>query len=247
MHHHRSPAHMKTGTLYLIPCMLGEEEDPARTIPAGVASAADGLRIFIVEKERTARRFLKRIGYSHSLDDVVLHPLNKHTSPQEIHTYLKPLQEGHDVGLLSEAGCPAVADPGSQVVELAHRHNIRVVPFTGPSSILLALMASGMNGQSFAFHGYLPRESRKRIEKLRTLERVAWKTGQTQIFIEAPYRNDALLKDLLEACKPSTRLCIAADLTTGREMVHTLPVDRWQKNPPSLHKRPVVFLVAGSS
>jgi len=238
---------MNTGTLYLIPCTLGEEELPALTIPAGVATVTDKLSVFIVEKERTARRFLKRLGYSHSLDALQLLPLNKHTSPDSIQAYLQPLQEGLDVGLLSEAGCPAVADPGSQVVALAHRHNIRVVPLTGPSSILLALMASGMNGQSFAFNGYLPREPHKRVERLRALERTAHKFGQTQIFIEAPYRNDALLADIIKACKPNTRLCIAADLTTNKEFVKTLPVTKWQEKPPGLHKRPVVFLLAGSS
>lgn len=238
---------MKTGTLYLIPCTLDENKNPGQVIPTGVASMADSLRIFIVEKERTARRFLRSIGYSHSFDEVTLYPLNKHTSDAEVQSYLQPLKDGKNVGLISEAGCPAVADPGSAVVALAHRHNIKVMPLTGPSSLLLALMASGMNGQQFAFHGYLPREPRKRIEAIKQLERDAMRSGQTQLFIETPYRNEALFKDLLTTCKPSTRICVAADVTTETEMVRTQTVAQWQKKPPALHKRPVVFLLAGSS
>jgi 16S rRNA (cytidine1402-2'-O)-methyltransferase len=207
---------------------------------------ADSIHVFIVEKERTARRFLKKLGYSKSLDDLVLFPLNKHTTPDAIAAYLKPLLEGTDVGLLSEAGCPAVADPGSQVVALAHQHSIRVVPLTGPSSLLLALMASGMNGQSFVFHGYLPRDSHNRINRIRALEGAAQK-GQTQLFIETPYRNEQLLRDLLASCRASTRLCIAADITLQSEQIQTRSIAEWKEKPPALNKRPVVFLLAGSS
>ena len=199
------------------------------------------LRYFIVENLRTARRFLKQTEPSIDIDILTFFTLNKHTSKESIADFLKPIEEGYSVGILSEAGCPAIADPGAEVVAIAQRKNIRVIPLVGPSSILLALMASGFNGQCFAFHGYLPIDGEQRVKALKKLERLVYSENQTQLFIETPYRNNKLLDDILKTCSPSTLLCIAADITLDSEYIITLSVSEWKNRKPDLSKRPCIF------
>lgn len=231
-----------TGRLYLIPVPLGGED--ALTMPGiAVLKILPGLRHFIAEHPKSARQFLKAAGYPHALASAEIHTLNEHTPATELPQLLSPLLAGSDCGLLSEAGCPAVADPGALLVRLAHGHGIRVVPLVGPSSILLALMASGMNGQRFEFHGYLPVDRELRRKKLLDLERQSALQDATQIFIEAPYRNPALLQAVLETCDAATLLCLATDLTLDDESVRTQPVAAWKKDPPEINKRPTVFLL----
>ncbi|HSH68041.1 MAG TPA: SAM-dependent methyltransferase, partial [Bacteroidia bacterium] len=186
--------------------------------------------------------YLKKAGLQRPLQDIILHPLNQHTPSQEISGYLKALSEGKNIGVISEAGCPGVADPGAEVVAIAHERHIRVIPLVGPSSILLALMASGFNGQSFTFHGYLPKERSERIKKLKELEKATQK-GQTQLFIETPYRNTHLLDDILQTCESTTLLCIACDITLPTEFIKTRRIAEWKKHIPDIHKKPTIFLV----
>jgi len=230
------------GTLYLIPATLGDT-DINTSIPEFVKDIINEIDEFIVENERTARRYLKKLGIKKPLNDLVLHPLNKHTSPGEIATYLDPIERGGNIGVISEAGCPAVADPGAEIVRLAHGKNIRVVPLVGPSSILLALMASGFNGQHFVFHGYLPKERGARIKKLRELEKDARQKNQTQIFMETPYRNQHLLEDIVKTCQNTTHLCIAVDITLPAEFIITQSIGVWKRKLPAINKRPTVFLI----
>ena len=230
------------GTLYLVPNTLGNPET-SLSIPPGVSKIAVGLDVFIVENLRNARRYLKMLDRSIDIDHLTFYELNEHSLPEEIPTFLERAEQGTDIALISEAGVPGVADPGSDVVRLAHAKGIRVVPLTGPSSILLALMASGLNGQSFCFHGYLPVKRPERIRKIREIEQVVIRKKETQLFIEAPYRNDGLLSDILESCHPSTLLCIAADITLDSEYIYTRTVGQWAKQKPALHKRPVIFLL----
>ena len=231
----------KRGTLYLIPATLGDT-DVDTSIPEFVKNVINEIDEFIVENERTARRYLKRLGIKKPLNDLVLHPLNKHTRPEEIATYLNPIEKGKNIGMISDAGCPAVADPGAEIARLAHGKNITVVPLVGPSSIMLALMASGFNGQNFVFHGYLPKERGARIEKLRELERDARKKYQTQIFMETPYRNLHLLEDIIKTCQ-NVRLCIAADITLPSEFIKTKSIKEWKGKLPDINKRPAIFLI----
>lgn len=231
------------GTLYLIPASLGEA-DLNSVWPAGHKEIINMIDVFIVENVRTARRFLKKAGYRSSFDDVVFHLLNKHTSESETALFLNAAMEGKPVGLLSEAGCPGVADPGQLIVSEAHRRGITVKPLVGANSILLALMASGMNGQMFGFHGYLPIDKKMRIQKLRELESSSQNTGATQIFMETPFRNNQLAEDLLKHCHPATRLCIAAELTASEEFIASRSIGEWRKTKiPDLHKRPAIFLL----
>jgi len=230
------------GTLYLIPATLGDT-DINTSIPEFVKNIINEIDEFIVENERTARRYLKKLGIKKPLTDLVLHPLNKHTSPGEIATYLDPIERGINIGVISEAGCPAVADPGAEIVRLAHEKNIRVVPLVGPSSILLALMASGFNGQHFVFHGYLPKERGARIKKLRELEKDARQKNQTQIFMETPYRNQHLLEDIVKTCQNTTHLCIAVDITLPAEFIITQSIGVWKRKLPAINKKPTVFLI----
>lgn len=202
----------KYGTLFLVPSLIAEDTANS-VIPQEIINLISSLDEFIVENERTARRFLKTINYTKSLDSLILHTLNKHTEYSEIPSYINSLLNGKDIGLLSEAGCPCIADPGSEIVKLAHQHRINVKPLVGPSSILLALIASGFNGQNFGFNGYLPIDKSARSKKIKELESKAIKEDQTQIFMETPFRNMSLLNDILNFCKPSTLLCIAADIT----------------------------------
>lgn len=232
---------MNPGKLYLIPTPLGDTE-PAACLPQSVLETACGLHCFVVEELRTARRFLSRYGLRGHIDELDLHELNEHTTPAEVEALL-PLFDGQDVGLMSEAGLPAVADPGAALVALCHRHGIEVVPLVGPSSLMLALMASGMDGQSFAFRGYLPAKTEERRAAIRSMEKLSASLHQTQIVIETPYRNDALLADLVSQLSPATLLCVAADLTLPTRFVRTLPVSRWKGSLPVIGKRPCVFLI----
>lgn len=234
----------KLGTLYLIPTPLGETSLETIT-PKYNSQIIDLIEYFIAENAKTARAFLKLAGISKPLQSLHISELNEHTPITALKELLVPLLAGHDVGLVSEAGCPAVADPGANLVRLAHEHQIKVVPLVGPSSILLALMASGLNGQRFCFQGYLPANKTDRITALKQLETVSAKLKQTQIFIETPYRNSAMLEDILAACKPSTQLCVACDLTTTNETIRTQSVAQWRKAIPDLNKRPAIFLLLG--
>jgi 16S rRNA (cytidine1402-2'-O)-methyltransferase len=232
---------MDKAKLFLIPTTLGESQ-AEMVIPAGVLARSRRLTHFIAENDRTARRYLKSIGTEVPLDDLQFFILNKHTPPEELAGFIKPLKSGIDMGLISEAGLPAIADPGAAIVALCHAEKIQVVPSSGPSSIILALIASGFNGQQFAFHGYLPIERKDRTHKLRIIERDA-RQGTTQIFMETPFRNEKLLENVFEACGGDTFLCVATDITLPSEQIHTRKIADWKKNPPKLHKRPCVFLI----
>lgn len=229
--------------LYLIPTLLGDTSNELAS-PAGHHAIVSNLENFIVENIRTARRFLKQAGYTTPFEDVSFLLLNKHTKSEESMTYLNAALAGKDIGLLSEAGCPCIADPGQLIAARAHELGIEVRPLTGPSSIILALMASGLNGQAFCFHGYLPIHQNLRIKKIKDLEKASQETGATQIFMETPFRNMQLLDDILKNCHPNTRLCIAADLTLPSQYIRTHPISRWRSmQNPNLHKRPAVFLI----
>ncbi len=226
--------------LFLIPTFLSEND---QVLSVEVLEIARSLDEFVVENEKSARKFLKQIGTRIHQNNIIFHLLNEHTSAIEISELLPILKKNKDIGLLSEAGCPAVADPGAALVRMAHENNIPVKPLTGPSSILLALMASGLNGQSFAFHGYLPKDSVQRKAKISLLEKEAQKKKQTQIFIETPYRNIPLLNDILNVCAENTLLCIAFDLTSVNEFVKTKTIGAWKKQIPLLDKKPAIFLI----
>ncbi len=235
---------MTTGKLYLIPAPLGETA-PSETLPQPVLDTVCRLHCFVVEELRTARRFLSAYGLRGRIDGLDLHELNEHTPPAQVEAML-PLFEGQDVGLMSEAGLPAVADPGAALVALCHRHGIEVVPLVGPSSLMLALMASGLNGQSFAFRGYVPAKTEERRTALRELEKQSRALAQSQILIETPYRNDALFADMLQLLSPATRLCVAADLTLPTQFIRTKPVAAWRREPVTIGKRPCVFILLAS-
>lgn len=230
------------GELYLIPTTLGETE-LNRILPSYNAEIVSALKFFIVEDVRTARRFLKQVNREINIDELTFFILNQHTKPEEISTFLKPLKDGNDMGIISEAGCPAIADPGADVAALAQQQNIKVVPLIGPSSILLSLMASGFNGQSFAFLGYLPVQQADKIKALKKMESRIYSEHQTQIFIETPYRNMKMLEDILSTCQPNTKLCIAVDITLETEFIKTKTVAEWKKQKPDLNKRPCIFLL----
>lgn len=228
-------------TLYLIPCPLGDNA-PLEVLPLSLPKTIESLQYFIVENEKVARRFIKRIAPKKKQDELVLFPLNKFTDAIEIQSYLNPMHNGKSIGLMSDAGCPGVADPGAVIVQKAHDNNFRVQPLVGPSSLLLALMASGMNGQSFAFNGYLPIEKQERNRTLKQLEKKSVESNQTQMVIETPYRNEQLLKDFLRSLHPNTRLCVAVDLTLPSEWIKTASVKDWKKIDLAFHKRPAIFL-----
>ncbi|MDR0572542.1 MAG: SAM-dependent methyltransferase [Tannerella sp.] len=229
-------------TLYLIPVTLGETEH-SRALPAYNREVILSLKHFIVENVRTARRFLKKTEPSIAIDRLSFTELNEHTSPEDVSGMLAPMAAGESVGVMSEAGCPAVADPGADVVAIAQRKGYRVAPLVGPSSILMALMASGFNGQSFAFHGYLPVEATGRAARIKALESRMYAEKETQIFIETPYRNNKLLEDFIRVCRPSTLLCVASAITCDDERIHTRPVKEWAGNMPDLKKKPAIFLM----
>lgn len=228
--------------LYLLPVTLGDTP-VEQVLPAYNKEIILGIKHFIVEDVRSARRFLKKVEASINIDELTFYPLNKHTSPDDLSGYLKPLQEGHSMGVISEAGCPAVADPGADVVAMAQRKNLKVVPLVGPSSIILSVMGSGFNGQSFAFHGYLPIEAADRIKRLKELEGRIYSENQTQLFIETPYRNNKMMEDIVKTCRPQTKLCIAANITYEGEYIHTKTIREWKGHLPDLTKVPCIFLI----
>jgi 16S rRNA (cytidine1402-2'-O)-methyltransferase len=233
---------MTKGTLYLIPALLSEGNVDS-VLPEGTLGIIRKLESFIVEEIRTARRFLIKSGVQTPIDNLTFQVFNEHSNDQELQEYLSAALEGQDIGLLSEAGVPCVADPGALIVKTAHELGIRVVPLTGPSSILLALMASGFNGQSFAFVGYLPADKLMRARKIKELEKNILEKDQTQIFIETPYRNLHLFETLVGTCRPDTQLCIATDISGSTEMIKTLSVSNWRKIKPDIHKKPAIFLL----
>jgi len=238
----RREAEIAPGTLYLIPTPLGDT--PLESVlPESTRRIAAGLDTFIVEHAKTARAFLKQVGTTTPLQQLVLSELNEHTPEEKLESLLVPLLAGRDVGLISEAGCPAVADPGADLVRLAHHHGIPVKPLVGPSSILLALMGSGLVGQRFAFHGYLPVKAEERAKALREMELRAEREDAAQAFIETPYRNDAMLKSILSVCRDDTLLTIGCDLTLEAELLATRTVRDWRGHPVELNKRPSIFLV----
>ena len=228
--------------LYLIPVTLGDTSIES-VLPSYNKEVILNIRHFIVEDLRSARRFLKKVDKSIDIDTLQFYLLNKHTSPNEISDYLKPLEKGESMGVISEAGCPAVADPGADVVSMAQRKNLKVVPLVGPSSIILAIMGSGFNGQSFAFHGYLPVDSAERIKRLKQLEQRVYNEKQTQLFIETPYRNNKMVEDILNNCRPQTLLCIAANITCEDEYIKTRSIKDWKGKVPDLAKKPCIFLL----
>ena len=228
--------------LYLLPVTLGETPIE-KVLPAYNKEISLGIKHVIVEDVRSARRFLKKVERSINIDELTFYPLNKHTSPEDISGYLKPLTEGNPMGVISEAGCPAVADPGADVVAIAQRKNLKVVPLVGPSSIILSVMGSGFNGQSFAFHGYLPIEPNERAKRIKTLEQRVYSENQTQLFIETPYRNHKMMEDIVKNCRPQTKLCIAANITCEDEFIKTRTVKEWQGKLPDLNKIPCIFLI----
>jgi len=228
--------------LYLIPVTLGDTEI-SKVLPEYNAGIIAGIRHFIVEDVRSARRFLRKVDPQFDIDGSQFFELNKHTQPEVVANYLKPLQGGKPMGVISEAGCPAVADPGADVVAIAQRKGLKVVPLVGPSSIILSVMASGFNGQSFAFNGYLPIRPEERVKKLHQLEHRIYNEEQTQLFIETPYRNGKMIEDILKNCRPQTKLCIAANLTCEGEYVCTRTVKEWKGRIPDLSKIPCIFLL----
>ncbi len=236
---------MAYGTLYLIPCPISDETEPWDVLPAANRAVMDALDYFIVENTRTARRFLSRAGIVRPIEELEFRELNEHTvAGREVEELVAPLLAGRSAGVISEAGVPGVADPGALVVEACHRRGIRVVPLVGPSSILLALMASGLNGQSFAFNGYLPVKPPERARAIRFFERRARSEGQSQLFIEAPYRNMKLLEQLVQTLAPETRLTVAADLTAPTARIETRTVGEWRRTAlPELNKRPAIFII----
>ena len=230
------------GKLYLIPSPLGEN-DPEEVIPVPVLKSLTGFRTFVVEEIRTARRYLSKAGLKGKIGELEFFELNEHTDQGTIESYLRLFEDGNNVALISEAGLPAVADPGAQLVALAHRKGIEVVPAVGPSSLMLALMASGLNGQSFAFCGYIPAKTDERKSRLKTLEKVSEQLKQTQIIIETPYRNDSLFADMISSCSPSTRICVAANITMPDAYIKTKTAGEWKKCGLTIGKRPCVFLL----
>ena len=236
---------MRAGTLFLIPTTLGEGP-LSPVIPQDVQQRVRMLQYFVAENPKTARAFLKQIGITKPLQELHIATLNQHTPDTAIAGLASPLQSGNDLGMMSEAGCPGIADPGAKLVLYAHQHRHRVVPLVGPSSILLALMASGLNGQSFAFHGYLPVADGEREKTLRELEKQSRRLKQTQIFIETPYRNQKLLQSILRSCAADTLLCVASEITLAGEDIRTMRIADWNKDPPQLDRRPSLFLLLGN-
>ncbi|MBN2349600.1 MAG: SAM-dependent methyltransferase [Bacteroidales bacterium] len=229
------------GKLYLIPAPLGEE-NILHTLPQFVFEIINNIDFYIVEDIRTARRYLKKMGIKKPIDSLTFYVLNEHTQAADIEAFLNPASE-HHVGLMSEAGLPGIADPGAELVKLAHKKGIQVIPITGPSSIFLALMASGLNGQNFAFHGYLPIKKPERTQKIRLLEKQSKQENLSQLFIEAPYRNNQLFQDIINTCQPETQLCVAADITQSGEFIATKSIKEWTRQIPELHKKPAIFIL----
>lgn len=230
------------GTLYLIPVMLGDNPSD-EVLPMKVVRIIELIDTYVVENSKVARKFIKAIVPTKSQPSLHLFELNKHTDSKEINSFIQPLLEGKNMGLMSDAGCPGVADPGAVVVKLAHEKGIKVVPLVGPSSILLSMMGSGMNGQSFTFNGYLPIDKSDKKTMLKNLEKWSFERDQSQIFIETPYRNNQLLEEMTQILHPNTLLCIACDITLPTEFIQTKTISYWKKNKPELHKRPCIFIL----
>ena len=234
---------MTLGVLYMIPVSLGDG-NLGKVLPAEVMQLVQNLEYFVVENEKSARRFLSTIKTKKPVRELNFQLLNEHTDDKDLPKLIAPLLAGYDIGMLSEAGCPGIADPGAALAAIAHRKGARVTPLVGPSSILLGLMASGFNGQQFTFLGYLPSDKSARISKLKDIERQSERLNQTQIFIETPYRNQHMLEDILSNCNPTTRLCIAKNVSLETELVISKTIAEWKKSElPDLHKQPTVFLL----
>lgn len=233
---------MNFGTLFLIPVPLAENTS-AKSFTPYLVDIINQIKEYIVENEKTARRFLKEAGLKTPQSELIIHDYGKHNRDSNKNDFFKGLLAGNNVGLMSEAGCPGIADPGAELIAMAHKKGIKVVPLVGPSSILLALMASGFNGQSFTFHGYLPIDKLQRANKIKELESLAERHKQTQLFIETPFRNNPMLEEILRSCKPQTCLCIASNLTADDEFVQTKTITDWKKQIPDLHKKPTIFLL----
>ena len=229
------------GKLYLLPTILSP--DAIDTIPNGTVSKALELKYLIAENIRTTRRFLKRLDKSVDIDSITFFEFNKKTETNELDSFLAPVHEGHDIGIISEAGCPGIADPGQLIIRLAHQKGIHVVPMTGPSSIFLALMASGLNGQSFRFHGYLPIDEQKKRKYLRYLEQEANQRKETQIFMETPFRNNKMIETILRVLNPYTTLCLAVNITGENESIQTKTINEWKIDGPDFHKQPCIYLL----
>ena len=234
---------MKAGTLYLIPVPLAENAS-AKSFTPYLVDTINSISEYIVENSKTARRFLKEAGLQIPQNELLIHDYGKHKRDGGLQEFFQGLLNGKDVGLMSEAGCPGIADPGADIVAYAHQKGIKVVPLVGPSSILLALMASGFNGQSFTFHGYLPIDKVQRANRLKELENLSSRYQQTQLFIETPFRNNQMLEEIIRSCQQQTKLCIACNLTAEDEMVVTKTIAEWKKQVPDLHKKPVIFLLS---
>lgn len=237
---------MKTlkGNLYLIPCRLGENS-PLEVLPLLVKKAVENIDHYIVEHEKSARRFIKAVASKKSQSSLHIEEINKFTKPQDIPQMLEPCLKGQDVGVISDAGCPGIADPGAAVVAEAHKNGIKVVPLVGPSSILLAMMASGFNGQNFAFNGYLPIDKAERKAKIKQLEKRSIQDNQSQLFIETPYRNNQMLESLTTALQKNTDICVACDITLSTEFIRTESTQNWKRIKVDLHKRPTMFIIQG--
>ena len=237
---------LRKGTLYLIPNLIAET-DPDQVLPAYVIRIAKKVHTIFAEDIRNARRFIKKLNPSAHIDHLTFYPIGKHTKPIEIYKQLSGVPEGTDAGIISEAGLPCIADPGAILVAQAHKMGLRVVPLSGPSSITLALIASGFTGQSFVFHGYLPINKKDRGQKIRELEKNAYRLDQTQIFMEAPFRNNQLIQDILSSCSGNTLMCIAANITSSAEYIKTKSISEWKNSVPDLHKQPVIYLLYKST
>lgn len=236
---------MSLGKLYLIPNTLGNNT-PLDVLPISVKRIIEHIDTYIVENQKAARKFIKQLCPEKSQPSLHLSELNKHTPLEDIPSFLNPCKDGIDIGLISDAGCPGIADPGADIIRLAHEQNIQVIPLVGPSSILLAMMSSGMNGQSFAFIGYLPIDKSERKKELKRLERYSADHNQSQLFIETPYRNNKLLEDICNSLNDNTDLCIACDITLPSEYIKTMPIKQWKKNSADFNKRPALFIINNS-
>ena len=234
--------HTNFGKLYLIPTRLGDNP-PLEVLPISVKKVIESIDDYIVENEKTARRFIKRVDSRKQQSILNFKLINKYTQPEELESFLDACKQGKSMGLLSEAGCPGIADPGADIVKLAHEAHIQVVPLVGPSSILLALMSSGMNGQNFAFNGYIPIDKTERKAALKRLERLSFEQNQTQLFIETPYRNNKIIEDICNTLHQNTRVCIACDITLPSEYIKTMTVKEWKHAKVDLHKRPAIFVI----
>mgnify|MGYP000865803607 CR=1 FL=1 len=233
---------MNSPLLYLIPVTLGDTTVD-KVLPAYNTDIINSLRYFIVENVRSARRFMKKCNPAINIDEITFFELNENTDRKNLSRMLQPMKEGKNMGIISDAGCPAIADPGADVVAIAQREGYKVIPLVGPSSILMAVMASGFNGQSFAFNGYLPIDATERVKKLKQLAARAYNEDQTQLFIETPYRNGKMAEDILQHCRPSTRLCIAMNISCDDEFIVTKSVKAWKNSLPDMHKKPCIFLI----